>query len=434
MSSAKKAIYLKVNRREEYTFFNLKKWLDISEYLDSDTFVICDNQELQEDIFLRTNFAQDDLQFIQSLQTKDIERISRSIANDYWQNAAHAHLTTFFHAMENGYENFWNIDADDTLFCLETARCAEALEEVQKYCEENEINCMSLDMWHSLKKGTHWSFGVTYSRDSFFLCEAILKHCFDDEYKEFMNENYNIDCFFTYMRRKKIAKIETYYFENMEFVHYGNNMITQPTISWYCRWHDGKLYYPIIYSCLRMEDFGIIPIHDEVVCLDIGIMPDEVRGFWVGHIESVNIYTRDEWENSLGNEYVEKRRRLFVKKNRQFVKNCSDRAIENLQIENVNEKQVVIWGCGELFHKMLPEIVKFAKIQYVCDNNPQKWGAIVGNGITCISPKQLVEVGDVFVLICVEKASVCLSIVNSLLQMGITGFEHIDNWFEFLER
>lgn len=434
MNSAKKAIYLKVNRREEYTFFNLRKWLNISEHLDSDIFVMCDNQELQKDIFSQMNFIGDNVQFIQSLNTKDIDRVSRSIANDYWQNAAHAHLTTFFHAMENGYKNFWNIDADDTLVCLETDRCAEALKEVQKYCAKNEIKCMSLDMWYSLKKGTHWSFGVTYSRDSLFWCKSILEHCFDDEYKNLIDENYNIDCFFTYMRRKKIATIETYYFENMEFVHYGNNMITQPTISWYCRWHNEKLIYPIIYSCLGIEEFGIIPIFDDEVCFDIGITPSEVRRFWASHIESVNIYSRGEWENSLGSEYIEERGRLFFEKSKQFIKKYDDRTVQNILVENIDEKQMVVWGCGDLFHRMLPEIVKAAKIRYVCDSNPEKWGTTIGKNITCISPTQLTKMDDVFVIICVEKASVCLSIVNHLLQMGITGFEHIDNWFDFLEK
>ena len=50
-----------------------------------------------------------------------------------------------------------------------------------------------------------------------------------------------------------------------------------------------------------------------------------------------------------------------------------------------------------------------------------------------ISPKELLEMQDIFVVIMLEDAKVAFVIANQLLDMGIKDFDLIYNWLEYAD-
>lgn len=108
--------YLKINRREKYTFRNLQHWIDIVEGIEgSDYCILCDNTILQKEVLEQVRFTKEPVAFLESeKQSADLNEIVPNITNADWRNAGYAHLTTFSDAEAKGYPCFWNIDADDT--------------------------------------------------------------------------------------------------------------------------------------------------------------------------------------------------------------------------------------------------------------------------------------------------------------------------------
>jgi hypothetical protein len=114
--SHRKAMYLKVNRCEEYAIKNLSRWIDAAYLIDADCYIICDNEELESKIREKILFYTDVI-FLKSINSEQLDYIVNNIANRNWINAAYAHLTTFLHARDKCW-GFWNIDAGDTINCL----------------------------------------------------------------------------------------------------------------------------------------------------------------------------------------------------------------------------------------------------------------------------------------------------------------------------
>lgn len=96
--------------------------------------------------------------------------------------------------------------------------------------------------------------------------------------------------------------------------------------------------------------------------------------------------------------------------------------------QSVQETQLVPWGAGDCFARNYDRLRRLYSIQYVCDSNEEKWGTYPVDGVLCISPEQLKALGDVFVLITVDKPDISLQIVNRLLDLGIDNVDHVRNW------
>ena len=121
--------YLKVNRDIITTYRNLQKWMDvISEIDDSEIIILCDNVNLIQNI-VTANRLYPNTSFISSDRANnDLCEIVSHISDSRWKNACYAHLTTFLHAKEHAFgKPFWNIDADDTFFCVSSHRLQEIL-------------------------------------------------------------------------------------------------------------------------------------------------------------------------------------------------------------------------------------------------------------------------------------------------------------------
>ena len=192
----------------------------------------------------------------------------------HWYGAAYAHGTTFQHAARNGYEQFWNIDADDTFFALSPSRLSELLMKVQNYATDKAISLFSLDMWYSRSRGNHWSFGITYTDDRIDWMRTMLN---EDNIRGFIESKpglRNIDAYFSYLRNKKAAKIETFCFENLRFVHYSNDLLRRGFTSGIFHWKEGRLRFPIAEHWFGLEDLGG-DIAKDVIRLSIGITEEE---------------------------------------------------------------------------------------------------------------------------------------------------------------
>lgn len=96
-----------------------------------------------------------------------------------------------------------------------------------------------------------------------------------------------------------------------------------------------------------------------------------------------------------------------------------------------DKKRVVLWGTGNCFAKNLSKVEAYCHVQFACDNNQDKWGKEIVPGIQCISPKELSEIKDVFVVIMLEDVRIAFQIANQLLDMGIDSFDLVYNWLEY---
>ncbi|MDE6435800.1 MAG: hypothetical protein K2L07_16440, partial [Lachnospiraceae bacterium] len=277
MINKQKAFYLKINRSEDFALRNLSRWIDAAYLAKADCYIVCDREDLVEKI-KDTILLSGSAEFIKSGKSADMETIVNQIASRNWINAAYAHLTTFWHAEDMGYDYFWNIDADDTQLCLSADRTQELFQCVESYAEENSIDCFSLDMWSSRFNGMHWSFGITYTKVRADWRSLLLQHCSDVEYKQFgTDDNNNVDWFFTYLKTCTALRIETFYLENLKFIHYSNDFFLKPVGSGFYHWKGGKLLYPILYYCFGMKELGLYPIASDVIKLDIHIQDDEAK-------------------------------------------------------------------------------------------------------------------------------------------------------------
>lgn len=284
----KNVFYLKVNRNNNATFVNLQHWIDIADVLGADYYIVCDNNKLKENIYKKACFNNPDIKFIKSCKNKRLKNIVKNIATGSWKKATYAHLTTFYHAKQHGIVSFWNIDADDTVFCMEPEKCAEALNQIEQYACKNDINLFSLDMWRSCTFGRHWSFGVTFIRGQENPFDIIEKKCtnnWKNNYTKYA-ASYNLDWFFNYLKDNGYLSIETFYIENCMFFHCGDfyNVIG----SYASLWHDCKIYYPIMSEVYGNNKLGSLPVAEDCIKFDTGIEREYCQEYALKNLTVIN--------------------------------------------------------------------------------------------------------------------------------------------------
>ena len=75
------------------------------------------------------------------------------------------HISQHFLTLKKkGYAFFWNVDADDTAFCCNVEKRCELLRMAEEYARRNDLDAFSYDMWWTRSVGTHWSFGITFTK------------------------------------------------------------------------------------------------------------------------------------------------------------------------------------------------------------------------------------------------------------------------------
>ncbi len=396
----KQAIYLKINRMEDFAMKNMNRWTDVSYLLGIDTYILCDNQSIidriKKDVLLSYR-----CQFISSNKSKEMDFIISRIANLRWANAGYAHLTTFAHAREYGYDWFWNIDADDTQIFLPEERIVQLMKVVEKRTYDEEIDIFSLDMWPTIKKclnNPQWSFGISYtkSREDWF--DILRFHSTDTEY-----DAINIDMYFTYLRKKGFIRTESFYVENMKFVHYSHNIHLRPVNSYLYHWKQGKLFNPYMYYFLDTKELGEINIADEVIKIDIGIRDDETKETQLHSIqENVN------YKPFMPYKY---------RHNREIARAKADRYFSN---NGIDPADVICFGAGKCFQKNIEFIKDICTIQYVVDNDRSLWGEKIEH-VRCVSPEKL-KGDNHFVIVTLYSEKRSIEILKQLDELGVNQY------------
>lgn len=264
--------YLKVNSQADYLFLCLQHWIKVIDSIGADYYILCDNKKIERNILKKIIFPNSNIKFIKSNKSSYLKKIVKTIASPFWVNATYANLTTFLHAKQNGITSFWNIDADDTLFCISPEKNAILLNKVKEYAEKNNIDAFSFDMHMSRTKGKHWSFGITYTRTAINWFEIFNKNkdtSWRNNYLDF-DTNFNLDWFFTHLRNSKIAKCETFYVENVRFIHQGD-LINNPIYAWIGEYKNNKILFPILLHLYGSKKYGEIEIFKDVIKIDADI-------------------------------------------------------------------------------------------------------------------------------------------------------------------
>lgn len=275
----KKAFYLKINRSEGYTVRNLRHWMEtVKTYNNVDYYIICDNEDLHQKVVenLSTAFPDIEDRIIKSIINDETQYIIDRVTDERWHMAGYAHISTFVHARDNGYHFFWNIDADDTRFCLSSDRCHALLDEAERYALSNNIDCFSLDMHTTLiASGRHWSFGVTFTRNDRDWMAVMREACQNDISIE--DQWPNIDRFFRYIRNHVDGiSIESFYVENLKFLHYSNDFFWRLNVSALFHWKEGFLTLPILYYGVGLQnEKSHMEIDSIVRKLDINVTDEE---------------------------------------------------------------------------------------------------------------------------------------------------------------
>lgn len=419
--------YLKVNRNNNYVIPNLKHWLDACMLYDNSIiYILCDNDNLKKKIEQELVIDYNRVSFLESdRDCSEMNEVLHQIcAVNKWVKVGQAHLKTHWHADEQGHDFFWNIDADDTFVCLDPIRIVEMFQSVEQYSKSMEITMNGLDMWRSMSvhehwsKGDNWSLGITFVDNRVDWKTLLMEHRKEPRQLKKIYEtdsDANLDWYFTYLRDIKAERIETFYFENMKFMHFYDYFINFPHLSSFSHWKDGKIKYPILEHCFGSKARKEIPIASDIIRFDMDITDDESMLALISCSGEVFSFWGDIRNNNLKVGHVMKKR-------------CEH------MLQEIGKKKIVCWGACESFYRNIEMIQKACHLEYTCDNDSAKWGKKLTEEVVCISPEELKKMkDDVFVLVLVDRAAVNHKIIHQLLEMGITCFDHYDNWIEAVE-
>lgn len=112
----------------------------------------------------------------------------------------------------------------------------------------------------------------------------------------------------------------------------------------------------------------------------------------------------------------------------------SDVFLNSLNRKGDTMNEIVGFGSGMCFRANVEKLKTICKLKYVCDNDPNKWGKELIEGVRCISPSALKEMINPTVIIMIEDIATSFEIAKQLVDMGITSFTHITNWKRGVER
>lgn len=278
-------LYLKINRSDYFAFQCIQHWVNIVDELKVDYYFVCDKPDLKKEVLKRIKFKSKKVKFIKSKKWP-FRNLIKYIATPNWKNATYAQLTTFLHASKNKIESFYNIDADDTMFVCSPEKVAQILNEAKKYADLNQIKAFSLDMHVSQFRNNHWSFGITYTKTDFDWINKF-KQIKDNSWQEYYRKNYcndfNLDWLMTYLRTIYKNKIETFYVENLLFIHWATLFCLHAGYTVQMT-KGGEIYYPLFDYFNADKELGKVSIPNEVVKLDIGLKDEDYQDFGKNNI------------------------------------------------------------------------------------------------------------------------------------------------------
>lgn len=271
--------YLKFNRDNSWVtarYANI--WLDIiREVKDAYVYFIVDKDSLSKHLQKMCNFHDIPHEFIKSQRdSAELQSIVKKAFTPNWHNAGYAHLTTFLHARDHGYENFWNIDGDDSAFFAEPTKLAKLFHEVKCYAKLNNLDALSFDYWCTFAKWAHFTFGVAYV-DNYLNWLDLMTQYAERSAKNVKNDaGRNVDLFLLWLSGIRILKLGAFYCENLYAIlnNVGDPYLL-PTMGSLRYWHEGKVYFPTVIHDLAMGDAGVLDIPKDMIKFDVGISSAE---------------------------------------------------------------------------------------------------------------------------------------------------------------
>ena len=342
---------------------------------------------------------------MKSKKSEDLKVIVDAISNRNWENASYAHLTAILHGYNN-YDYFWNIDADDTRFCVSINKMYEILDVAELYAKKYEIDCFSLDMWNSETRGKHWSFGVTFMNSKNDYIQICTDRRKDEDYFSMDKEgNSNIDWFFTYLRNKNILNIKSFYVDNLKFIHYSNDFFEKPVGSGLYHWQAGKLIYPLMNYGFGIEEEGVFDICSGTISLNVNVTDKDTSA-------TMAYYTRE--GKDLGKYYD-----IETMVNDEICHKKFDKFIQKHGFKPEQNPEIICFGAGNALEKNIKKINKICKLRYVCDNDETKWGKIFAEGVKCICPDELKYMENIIVIILIYSSAIVNKVAEQLSEIGV---------------
>ena len=272
-------LYFQINRESTYSLDCIQLWLYVAAQLEAEYWFLCDNYRLAHKMLRLCRFPNDNIRFIRS-KNLSIRKKARLICSQNAIPVTNAQMTPFYHAKENGITKFWKIDADDTMFLIAPEKVAQMIRKVETMSENKGMGAVSYDMWFSHMHGRHWSFGVTYISGKVDFT-AIFRDLNNRAWMKKLQKYtdwYNLDWYFTYLKRVQKVPLGTFYLENCIFVHFGD-LLKNPYGSWVSIFSEGKLRYPILEFIYKKLDQAVKEIQPDSWKIDLGILQKESREF-----------------------------------------------------------------------------------------------------------------------------------------------------------
>jgi Predicted nucleoside-diphosphate sugar epimerases len=352
--------YLKINTNTDFAVECFNHWTNIVEALGADYYIVCDREDLKERVINDKNKDK----YMPTLP--QAKQLLRSIVDASWLNAGAALLTPFIHAKENGYDTFWNIDADDTVICADAFKIADTMKKVQEYADNTYLDCFSLDMHSSPMERLypHWTFGVCYCKLHTDYISKLIG--FNDFFKsENLTPNdlfgTNLDEVFSILGKYSKINTGTFYFENLYFRHndfeihcYKNQRFVFRNLSQFTK---------LCWRTNSDEDKNGLPIPERFVKFDVGLKQTESLDF----LEN----------NAVFNNFIGRKCSGFE----------SDYLAEKVADKR---KKIVLFGAGR---DGLRTLVAFRTLfetepYYFCDNSSKVAGTEI-HGVDVINFEQL---------------------------------------------
>lgn len=262
--------YFKFNSNNYYySLFTIRHWLAIADILGCDYYIICDKLPLIEKMVSKISFPNDNIKFIKSDYSIS-KKIIKKVANKFWEKAAYAHLTSFYHAKKYNIKTFFNIDADDTTFYISDRKVADIIRKIMQVAEQKRYDCFSLDMHSTFSEGIKWNFGISYITNTEKCINAINSY----------NNNeppISVDNFFNHLRKAHILNCGTFNIENLYFMHWGQWGVGRGLrLLQICK--NNRLYFPLL-NVIPERNISMI-VADWIDNIDVGISEKESMEFF----------------------------------------------------------------------------------------------------------------------------------------------------------
>ena len=273
--------YLKFNQNERVLHQCANIWLEIiSEMENPYVCFIVDKDNIIERLKAEVNFRGVPHEFIKSQRdSNELQSVVR-VLSPMWHNAGYAHLTTFWHAREHGYKNFWNLDGDDMVLYATPHKVAQMFYAIKDYAEKNQLDAFGLDTWNTVNPpmSEGWTYGISYISNRINWIDLMMDSVdgFSKIHKQ-PDPRWNIDVFTNYLSMiEKVINTKMFYCENLYAVL--NSVASpylQPCFGSLRYWHKGYLYFPVVINDFKMGEAGVLQIPEALVKIDVGITPEE---------------------------------------------------------------------------------------------------------------------------------------------------------------